>query len=243
LGMLTGEIKRYLAVYGLHPEGSVVSRLKLLVLVVYAAAFAFVGYDARLRRQFGALLILAGVYMAALAAFESYKVQWYVLYVVPFFGAITAVAVYALNAGRLRRVVWATLAALICMQIGGVLRLIARNTYRYEYLPAIQFLKANTGPGTLVMASSQFGFGYGFSENLLDDIRLGYGTGKQPDVVVVDSRYLEAFQHFEHSEPEVHRFVMNYLKTQCEPVAVSASCTIYVRRRFTHETVPPRMAQ
>jgi hypothetical protein len=106
-------------------------------------------------------------------------------------------------------------------------RAVLRDTYRNEYLPMLEFLETHTPESSLVMGSSEIGFRYGFHRNLIDDIRLGYHTGKRPDFVVIDDRYGTRFGAFEKSAPDVYRHVMQYLESQCRPVFTVGLYTIY----------------
>jgi hypothetical protein len=230
LTMVSRESMRYLFTYGLGENGSALSRLKLLVLVAYAASLLYIVSHSNLRRKYGVLLGVGIVYIVGLTITDNYKVQWYLVYTIPFFAATTAVAGFAL-ASRVGRIpVAAALAAIIFLQMGNVLRLISKNTYRNSYLPAVTLLKSLSGPHTLIVGGSELGFEYGFKETLDDDVRLGFLSGKRPDLVALDERYRAAIQIFQRTEPEVATYITGYLADNCSTRLTTQQYTVYVCR-------------
>ena len=83
------------------------------------------------------------------------------------------------------------------------------DTYHRLYLPAVSYIRQNAGPSDLVMASCDFGFAYGFRPNLLDDIRIGYLTGKIPKFIVVEEIYQANFDAWKAGSPDLYRFIAN----------------------------------
>ncbi len=223
--LLPREIMRYLDAYGFN-TGRLVSRLKTFVLAVYLIGAIIVCMNARIRKQYHVLLLLSVVCVGALAVFENYKVQWYVVYIAPMLAALTAAGFEAIRPQR-RWIAGALLVSVVLLNLGISARAMLRNTYRNEYLPMTEFLEAHASDSSLVMGSSEIGFQYGFNRNLLDDIRLGYHSGKRPDFVVIDDRYRTCFRAFEKSEPDVYRHVMKYLETECRPVFTVGQYSIY----------------
>ena len=102
--------------------------------------------------------------------------------------------------------------AVILIGIAGIAQRIRIDTYRSMYVPAVEFIQRNAAPTDLVMASCDFGFGYGFGPNLVDDIRLGYYSGKIPEFIVVEESYQYNFDHWKTSHPDLYQFIENRLK-------------------------------
>ena len=88
------------------------------------------------------------------------------------------------------------------------------------------------------MASSEFGFAYGFRPNLLDDIRLGYYSGKTPQFIVVEEAYQYNFEAWQRSDPALYRFIRRRLAEEYEPVYDHHGYRIY-RRRAELAATPP----
>jgi hypothetical protein len=230
LSMVIREFMRYLNVYGFGAGVSALGRLKLLVLLVYAASLLYVGFRVDLRRKYSLFLGLAVVYIVGLAIVDDYKVQWYVVYTIPFFGAGTAVAAFTLASRLGRMPVTAIVTVIVAIQMGAILHLISENRYRNSYLPVVALLKSLAGPDTLIAGGSELGFGYGFKENLDDDIRLGFRSGRRPDLIVMDERYRTGIEVFRRTEPDVARYIDSYLAGNCNPRPASPEYTVYVCR-------------
>ncbi len=79
------------------------------------------------------------------------------------------------------------------------------------------------------MASSEMGFGFGFQDNLIDDIRLGFISGKKPAVIVMGDRFEDSFERFRVLEPEVYEHISHSLHQEFQPAFRNESYTIYVR--------------
>jgi hypothetical protein len=222
------EFMRYLYVYGLDTS-SLAGRSKLVILAVYIAGTMVICLNRKLREQYRVLLLLTGAYVGTLTVFENYKIQHYAIYVTPFLCALTAAALDAMRPYRPRMTRFA-IAGLMAFNLTVTCRLILRNGYRNDYLPAIHYLQTHGSPDGVVMASAEAGFEYGFRDNLIDDFRLGYNSGKRADFVLVDQRYLDFFANTRRLEPDVYRYIDRYLQTECVPVKLNDAYTIYVRR-------------
>jgi hypothetical protein len=107
-----------------------------------------------------------------------------------------------------------------------VLYRIKLDTYRNSYLPAVAYLRQHTDGRTLIMGSAILGVEMGFVDNLTDDVRLGYFTGKRPGVVVVDEPYQQVFDAYRTVEPDYHRHIAGVL-AGCRVVYDRAAFKIY----------------
>jgi len=223
LAALRHEPERYSEAFGFGKT----SHVKILVGAAYLLAAARVCWDRPLRRKFGPLLVFGGAAVASLSLFENLKVPHYLVYTLPVFAALVAVAVRAVPAGRWRSIVYAAAALLICFQAGSVLRLmVVANSYA-AYVPAIRWIHANVPRQALIMGDSSLYFDLG-TEQLVDDIRLGYLTGKKADIVIVDGRYREVFEYLRSEEPDAWRYIDHYLRAECRAIPLSTGYTAYV---------------
>jgi hypothetical protein len=114
------------------------------------------------------------------------------------------------------------------LQLGGLLLRIRQDDYRRSYLPAIDFLKRNAG-SALIMGSTDLAFQLGFDANLVDDIRLGYYSGKRPDFIVIDEIYENAFAGIETQDMTVYQHMMDLLANEYHPVYDHGHYKIYAR--------------
>jgi len=106
---------------------------------------------------------------------------------------------------RRRCMIAAALAGFLVFQISGVVYVMRRDSYHNSYLPAVEFLR--THKTDLIMGGAELGFAMRFPDNLLDDERLGYHSGKRPDIIVVDDRYRRDWSVMRAGHPEVYRYI------------------------------------
>jgi len=145
--------------------------------------------------------------------FESTKLFLYVVHIAP----ICLVLLVACGDWLVdqRHIVprWAAIAgvaAFLAIQIGGC-ALVARRNNMAGYAAAAQYLDPHVKKGELVMASSEFGIPLQYPDNLIDDQRLGCGTGRRPDLIVVTDRYAEWFDWAVRNEPETSACIQRLL--------------------------------
>ena len=145
--------------------------------------------------------------------FESTRLFLYVVHIAP----ICLVLLVACGDWLVRQrasvprwVAAAALAAFLAIQIGGCF-LIARRNNMAPYAAAARFLQGHVMHGELVMASSEFGIPLGYPDNLIDDQRLGYRTGKRPEYIVVTDRYAEWFDWAVKNEPDTNTYIRRIL--------------------------------
>jgi hypothetical protein len=220
------EAGRYAAQFGFLES----PRAKLPVLAAYIFSAVCVCCHSEARRRYRPLLVFAGTAIMVLAVVDNLKQPQYLVYTVPILCALVAVAVRGVWAGRYRRIAHFAAAVLICLQVGGSLRrMVAFNSYRDAYLPAIRWIHTNVSRQALIMGDSALFFDLG-TVQLLDDIRLGYLTGKKPGIVIVDERYQTDFTYLQRLEPDTWRHIHHYLYDECRAVPLSATYTAYIPR-------------
>ena len=102
----------------------------------------------------------------------------------------------------------------VSLQVGGIIYKIKDNDYRNRYLPVVEFVQAVELSPKLIFSSAEMAFGLGF-DRVVDDLRLGYVTGKKPDVVIIGKTYRRLFETLKTAEPEAYRHVVETLAQNC----------------------------
>jgi hypothetical protein len=226
--ILPHEVNRYLVSYGLNPEVGGASRIKFVVLAAYALAIAVLLRDRDLRQRTRALLLLFATYFVALALFENFKWDFYLIYTTPLLGAMTAVVLAALARSQPRAVL-AIAAAILLIDCAVTVRQIRTNPYRNRYLPLVAILQANTTDRSQIMGTTDLAFAYGIHDNLTDDMRLGYRSGRRADTIVMDGRYRQEFADFQQADPAIYRHIQDVLSQYVSIPAVDGDA-VYLRK-------------
>jgi 4-amino-4-deoxy-L-arabinose transferase-like glycosyltransferase len=221
--------RKYFEAFGFAPFSTGASRLKILILVVYAAAIAGAICARAIRRHegFKALLILTAIYFV-IETFFNHKLVFYLVHIIPMFAAILAVWVHWCWAERRapRAAIALAVCAFLVLQTGAVVYRINQNSYQEDYLPAVAFLKQRSGNKTLVNGSAEMAFGLGF-ERVIDDIRLGYYSGKTADFIVMGYHYAGLMKLLEEREPAVYETTVERLSHFYKRVYNHGSYQIY----------------
>jgi hypothetical protein len=147
-------------------------------------------------------------------------------------------AMWLWRAARMPKwVIAAALAGVAAVQIGGILMRVRIDTYGVQYAPAVDYVRRHAGTDGLLLASCDFGFGYGFTSNFRDDPLLGYDSGRVPGYIVWDvDAYQDEFDKNSEMKPGAHRYVTAMLR-QYDVVFHNIGYTIY--RRRPHVGPPP----
>lgn len=209
-----GEAQRYMQAAGFtaHLAGHTGPIfLKSIPLVFYLAAIGAMSALPELRRHRGyrALLLLTDVHFGYQCFIDGTKFTFYLVHLIPLYAAILAIVASHLWTARrpLRPLIATALALAAAISAGGVLLRIRLDTYDRLYMPAVNFVKEHARASDLVMASCDFGFAYGFRPNLIDDIRIGYFSGKIPQFIVVEEIYQANFDAWKIGAPDLYRFI------------------------------------
>ncbi|HEV7860817.1 MAG TPA: glycosyltransferase family 39 protein [Pyrinomonadaceae bacterium] len=237
LSALKNEITlRYLTAYGLgqHTSGHLGPvQLKALVLVAYLIAIIGVLSVRAIRQHKGyrALLMLTAIYFIILTFFDGQKMSFYLVHIIPLYTAILAVWINWCWSRRLlpRWLVALAVCGLVALQVGGVLYRVKVNAYRNSYMAAVDVVKQNAKPDTLVMGSAILGFELGF-DHVLDDVRLGLYSGKRPDLIVIGEPYEEALKEYEAHQTVEWQHIQRLLAEDYREVYDHELYRIYVRR-------------
>ena len=151
-----------------------------------------------------------------------------------YIGYAKAGSTASLIAGGVSGILLLLLAAGVCsllaLQTAWAINTAIKNSYQTKYVAAMEVLKQNSLPSSLIMGSADVGFALKFPENLTDDTTLGYTTGKKPDFIVVeDIYYQQSFRGFASRQPELFKYVSRLLTDQYRPIYNEESFKIYKR--------------
>jgi hypothetical protein len=193
------------------------ARLKGIVLAIYIAGLVAAFADTRIRKHRGlrVLLAMAAFNLVALTMLDSFGIGWYLIYLIPL--AVALIAALANSwwtaGGAQRAVIALTLGLLIAIQLMVSVTRIARNN-RSDFLAAADFLRDRLSGYRLVMASAEFGIPLQFDRRIIDDFRLGYRSGKRPDLIVMDTpRYRLWTALLRDQDAGNYRYIQNLLSS------------------------------
>jgi hypothetical protein len=89
----------------------------------------------------------------------------------------------------------------------------------------------------MVMGPAELAFALGFDSSFVDDVRLGYHTGRKPDFIVTNSLYRDWHARSALTYPDVHAHIRHVLTFRYVMVFRNSSYSIY-RRSWIN--LPPR---
>ncbi|HEX8287340.1 MAG TPA: glycosyltransferase family 39 protein [Pyrinomonadaceae bacterium] len=208
--------------------------LKSLILLGYIVGVFGVLLTKQLRRNpnYRALLIATAIYFVVMSLVDGQKQTPYLVHIVPFYSAL--LTIYANWLWEKRIIPVPALAAGMCLflalQAGGMALRIKQNTYGNFYQPAVDYLKQNTGEKDIIMASSDFGFGLRFPDNLVDDGRFGFYTGKRPKFIVYDSAVHSSWEESKQFFPAFYDYFPKLLREEYTLAYENAGYKIYERK-------------
>jgi hypothetical protein len=226
--------ERFLWMYGLHPDTHGASHLKIIVFITYMAGLAM-GWsmrDFRNRPTYRGWLILCAVLFLCYSNLDKDVHEFYLIHIMaPAIATLALVLDWVLKTGRAPA--WAVAGVLLVVgsiQLMTTVSRIRQDAYHTRFMDATAYLKQNTRPGELIMGSSELGFELGWKSNLVDDYRLGYRTGKRPDVVVLDkNRYQEFIPNLKVFDPKAYAFTTGLLAREFHEVHRNDGYIIYFR--------------
>ena len=230
-------IDRYLSVaFGIGPDIELVGRLKILQLVAYwGAVLVYIVYrPLRIESRIGPLVTLLAIMVIVMALVITGPQLIYLIHVIPLYAVILASLIwYAIRHSKISRLAaCAVLAGLIAIQAGGpIFKYFVKNDYRTAYLPTVERLKELRKPGDIIVASSEFGFAFGFEGEVIDDFRLGIRQGYTGDIVVVGDSYNKLYKELMANSPEDYDVIADRLATLYEKMDNVAEYDIYILKR------------
>ncbi len=224
---------RYLTNYGMASWSSLSGRANVIPLLFFLAGLAACLLVPAIRRQSGTRLLLGWTAVAVffLTEFEGLKTPLYLIYLTPLYTILLVVACAWVWSERPKwRFAIAGLLAVFCLlQAGRTVIADSRHPRRSTYDPAVSYVKTHFNRRTFIMGGGEFLFGLGPDWNLLDDVRLGYNTGKKPDVVLIDPGWEDRIVSLKVEFPAIHEFVTRELETEFHEVYNHEGYRILVR--------------
>jgi 4-amino-4-deoxy-L-arabinose transferase-like glycosyltransferase len=226
--------ERYLWVYGMAPETQGFSHIKVVLLAVYGGAIAVAALmpDFRKRREHRALFVLIAAQTFVYSNLDKDVHMFYLVHIMAPVIVLTGLVLdWVLQTKRAP--VWAIASVavvILVVQVSVTAVRIRADGYDLLYLDTTNYLKQHTSPGDLIMGSSELAFQLGFDSNLVDDFRLGYITGKRPDVIVLDkNRYQEWIPNLKVFQPDAWRYTTELIARDFREVHRNAAYITYAR--------------
>jgi hypothetical protein len=228
---------RYMDSYGLAAWSSRTGRLNVIPLVLFlmGTAACLLIREIRQQRGYRLLLIWTAIVLVFLTEFEGLKTHFYLIYLTPLYSILLATALRWMWLKR-PRWRWALAAAMLLFVGLQALRTPSaawRNRRHSAYDPAVKYLHGKYGRNTPIMGDAGLIFGLGPDWNLLDDFRLGYNSGKRPEVVVIDPSWDDRILMMQTLTPEIHQFVSHLLAAEYREVYNQGGYRILARA--THD--------
>ncbi|MBT3926431.1 MAG: phospholipid carrier-dependent glycosyltransferase [Rhodospirillaceae bacterium] len=214
------ELSRYLSpAFGIgeHVEG--VARLKILQLIAYWGAALTILLMPRIRAESktGPLLILLVLFILGTAIILSGTHLSYLVHIIPLYASLLAAVLWSAirHSSMLRLAAVGLAILLVAIQAGGpIAKYFGQNAYQTVYMPAVERIAELRQPGDVIIASSEFGFAFGFEGEVVDNYYLGVGGGQTGDIVVIDGGYRKVYGGMSQYDPERLEIVMQLLKTK-----------------------------
>ncbi|MEJ7623927.1 MAG: glycosyltransferase family 39 protein [Pyrinomonadaceae bacterium] len=229
--------ERYPHAYGLGASSSGHSGpiyFKALMLIGYFAGVVgtLAIRDLRDNRMVRALLIITTIYFVTLAIIDGQKQTTYLIHIVPLYLTLLALVFGYFWRRHLfpRFVMVAAALAVIAVPLGGMALKIRQNTRGKYFDPMIEFVKASSSSGDIVMGGADLAFGMGFESNLLSDGRFGYFTGQRPRFIVTDSAVQNSWEGSRVSFPEFYEYFPRLLRDEYRVAFENAGYTVYEKR-------------
>jgi hypothetical protein len=225
---------RYLSTYGFGPENTGIRHFMIVFLLVFLAAVAVSLFRKDLRRDPAqrVLLVLLAIHVGFLAFFNDYNPTEYMVFVVPLFASLL---------GRVFLWCWSmrpqyssglavALCTLLLLNVGAVLYRTVKSDYRANYLPAVRFMQSHGYDTRFIMADASLAYELGFDKNLIDDVNLGYHTGKRAEVIVVNSEYELQFEMIRAKDQVKYGYIEKMLAEEYDKVYDQSRYKVYVAR-------------
>ncbi|MBT7292601.1 MAG: hypothetical protein HN838_08725, partial [Rhodospirillaceae bacterium] len=153
----------------------------------------------------GTAIILSGTHLS------------YLVHIIPLYASLLAAVLWSAirHSSMLRLAAVGLAILLVAIQAGGpIAKNFGQNAYQTVYMPAVERIAELRQPGDVIIASSEFGFAFGFEGEVVDNYYLGVGGGQTGDIVVIDGGYRKVYGGMSQYDPERLEIVMQLLKTK-----------------------------
>ena len=222
---------RYLPVFGFDSSSTGLARLKILILLTYAGAVGCTISMSGIRQHKGYLALLGiGAIYFAIQTFFNAKLNFYLVHTMPILAAILAVSIHW--CWRHHKVpTWLLILvtfSFMTFQIGWIAYGIVQNHYQKWYIPVVDYLKPTIDTTNLIVGSAEIGIGLGFPNSFVDDVGVGYNSGRKPDIIVISNDYAYAFNHLHANQPWIYQYIIGLLDERYYRVYTNPYYQIYV---------------
>lgn len=223
---------RYFGTYGFGPADTGIRHLAVLLLIGYFAAILAALLIPGIRNRLGTrtLLILLATHSVLLSFNSDYNAPEYMVNIVPLFAAILAASIYWWWSTQPKQS-WAIaslVSLFLALQISALVYRAYLDDYHKSYLPAVQFAARHTDDHSLVMGSAILAYEFGFRDNLVDDLGLGYVSHKVPSMVVIDREWGLQLENIRKNNPVLYQHIQNLLQNHYRKVYDHAWYQIFV---------------
>jgi len=230
ISLITDATERYL--YFFWPvTGGGVARLKVLILVFHLLLIGIGLFSRAVRNSFAfrALAPCLLIVYCGVALLDSMKWPYYMVHTFLFASAVAAIVAARLRTAPLRPLIAAAVAALLLVEIGGMLAKIRENSYARQFVPTIAYIRAHTSPSDYVEGEMALNFGLGYSDpGFHMDNRMGYYTGVKAALIVTGE--FADIDYFRAHEPPVYAFIRHRLNHEYRLAAEFGDYKIYSPR-------------
>jgi len=227
-------LERYWYMFGMAPDTRGLSHLKVLILAAYAAGILGALWNREIRRHAGyrTLLVTGGATILAMMTVDGDPHYFYLIHFVLWLIAFTAISgVWYWDRRSVPR--WAlaaVLALVVLVQFATIGRRVSQRAYSTIYLKTTDYLKQHATSQNIIMGSSELAFELGYVDNLVDDHRLGFRSGKRPDFIVIDNNhYAEYIAQYEQREPDTYRYIHDMMAREFHQVLDNTGYKVYAR--------------
>jgi hypothetical protein len=208
-------------------------RIQLFALAIYTIAVAgcLLTPSIRNHRGYRALLLLGSANYLTLGILDGFKSSGYVIHTLPFAAALLAIYLHFLftrlsGAGALALIV--VLIVFGGVQINAIVRDVFVTENRWDYQNTLAFLR-RSGAGADTIAAGEFAFGFGFDSGIVDDVRLGYFSGRRPGFIAANSIYNGWLQNSATLNPAIHEYMVRLLRNEYRIAFHNSTYTVYQR--------------
>ena len=231
------ELKRYLSpAFGLGDESTKLSTLKVIQLVAYWGAFILMLSWKRLRVENNSsiLLVLLILHILLMAILLSGTHLSYLVHVIPLYAIILATVLCHLykKHSYLKTISIFALGLLICLQsLGTITKYSIKNSAQSHYNDTVVFVNNIRKPSDLIVASSEFGFPFGFEGEVIDDYYLGTKGEFFGDIVILNDVYRKLYDYLSQSEPTELKNIMSFLNEKYFHINKIGKYDIYISKK------------
>jgi hypothetical protein len=192
-----------------------------LICLFYLGSIVLAAAVRQLRNSDGVrfLLALTGISFLLLTCLQ--KNWYYLVFILPLYAALGAVSLtwlwkHSRAAGAFAVIVVCVVTAVHMGVIGAK---VARNDYRNQFLRVTEYLRRDAPANAVIMGSGELAFELGFDAGVVDDARLGYGSGRRADYIVIDPMYgVYWFRWLATHEPDAFAYMQKLLESDYQLV-------------------------